>query len=144
MTSAPTTQTLRLTHQVSASPARVFAAFTDPAELVKWWAPEGWSVPEVSIDLSVGGTFRWGLLDDEGETVVATGQFVEIDAPNKLVQTWAWEGQEEETRLTLTFREQGGGTQIELLHEGFAAKEMADKHEQGWTGCLRRLGEEIS
>ena len=54
--------------------------------------PVGVGQPSIRIDdLTVGGTYRWGLLDDDGDTMVATGRFLEIDAPTRLVQTWSWE-----------------------------------------------------
>jgi len=47
------------------------------------------------------------------------------------------------TMLTLLFHERGEETEIELLHEGFDEKERADKHEEGWIGCLQRVAEQL-
>ena len=134
-----TTHSLHLKHKVAASRARVFQAFTDPAELAKWWAPEGFSEPSGAIDLRVGGSYRWSMRAPDGDMYVATGTFTEIDAPKKLVQTWQWEGNDDVTTLTLLFHERGEETEIELLHEGFDEKARADKHEEGWIGCLQRV-----
>jgi len=51
-------------------------------------APEGFSEPSGDIDLRVGGSYRWSMRAPDGGMYVATGTFTEIDAPQKLVQTW--------------------------------------------------------
>lgn len=133
------THTLHLKHQIAASRERVFRAFTEPEELAKWWAPEGFSEPSGEVDLRVGGLYRWSMRAPDGDMYVATGTFTEIEVPEKLVQTWQWEGDEDVTRLTLLFHDRGGSTEVELLHEGFDEKARADKHEEGWNGCLQRV-----
>ena len=35
--------------------------------------------------------------------------------------------------ITLTFQARGGGTDLTLRHEGFAAAERRDSHNNGWT-----------
>jgi uncharacterized protein YndB with AHSA1/START domain len=135
------TRSLHLRHQVAASRERVFQAFTDPAKLIQWWAGTEYTEPRGEIDLQVGGRYRWAMTASNGDEHVATGKFLEIDPPQKLVQTWQWEGDEEVTILTLRFHDIEAGTEIELLHEGFAEQDMADKHEEGWAGCLQRIGE---
>ncbi len=139
-TSAPT-HTLHLKHTVAASRERVFQAFTDPRELVKWWAPPGFSEPSGDIDLRVGGTYRWSMQAPDGDMYGARGTFTEIEVPEKRVQTWQWEGDDDVTKLTLLFHDRGEATEIELLHEGFDEKARADKHAEGWTGCLQRVAE---
>jgi uncharacterized protein YndB with AHSA1/START domain len=133
------THSLHLKHRVTASRDRVFQAFTNPVELAKWWAPEGFSDASGEIDLRVGGIYRWSMRAPDGELYVATGAFTEIEIPEKLVQTWQWEGDEEVTELTLLFHDCGETTEIELLHKGFDDRARADKHEEGWTGCLQRV-----
>ena len=141
MTTSTSTHSLHLKHQVAASRERVFNAFTDPEELVKWWAPDGFTEPRGEIDLRIGGTYRWAMRAPDGESYVATGTFTEIKAPERLVQTWQWEGDADVTTLTLLFHDHGESTEIELLHEGFVQKPSADKHQQGWNGCLQRIAE---
>ena len=45
-------QTLK---QVQAAPPRVFEAMTDPNQVAEWWGPEGFTCPEVTLDVRVGG-----------------------------------------------------------------------------------------
>jgi len=43
---------------IPASPDAVFAAWTEPAHLLKWWGPRGVSLAAAEIDLRVGGRYR--------------------------------------------------------------------------------------
>ena len=46
---------LRMTRSFAAPRDAVFRAFTDEAELVRWWGPEGHDVPELRLDPRPGG-----------------------------------------------------------------------------------------
>ena len=48
-------EALRLARLVPASPERVFRAWTEQAELERWWGPAGVRCRSASIDLRVGG-----------------------------------------------------------------------------------------
>ena len=62
---------------IRATPARVFRALTEKADL------EAWFVKEATIDLRVGGALR---LFWDPESV--EGTFLEIDPPRRVVFTW--------------------------------------------------------
>jgi uncharacterized protein YndB with AHSA1/START domain len=49
--------TMTLTRTFSATPAQVYAAWTDPAVLPRWFGPEGWSCKTKDIDIREGG--KW-------------------------------------------------------------------------------------
>jgi uncharacterized protein YndB with AHSA1/START domain len=61
--------------------------------------------------------------------------------PNeKLVFTWAWKSTpERESLVTLTFKRDGDGTIMTLLHEQFFDEAARDRHRSGWTGALDKL-----
>ena len=122
---------------------KVFIAWTDPAQLQKWWhAKDDWKTPIAEIDLKVGGKYRLGMQDPEkAEPHVVAGVFKEIVQNEKLVYTWRWEGHEEsmETLVTVLFHDRDGSTELELIHENFADKNMRDEHEKGWDVCLQQL-----
>jgi Activator of Hsp90 ATPase homolog 1-like protein len=48
----------QLSRMVEASPQRVFEAMTDPEQVAKWWGPERFTCPEVTLALRVGGAYR--------------------------------------------------------------------------------------
>ena len=39
----------------------VFRSLTEPAELARWWGPNGFSTPEIELDLTVGGGYRFAI-----------------------------------------------------------------------------------
>jgi uncharacterized protein YndB with AHSA1/START domain len=114
----------------------VWAAFTDPDAVAAWFWPPRFETT-VAIDLRVGGEFR---IASEVAELAVSGTYIEIEAPGRLVQTWRWDGEDEQTLVTMSFLEVDGGTGITILHERFADDETARQNEIGWNACLDRLG----
>ncbi len=123
---------------------KVFRAWTDPGELKKWWGPAGYETPEVEVDLRVGGRYRLAMRKaPDGEIFYLNGAYQEVTPPERLVYTWSWEGNQmdsTETLVTVEFRDLGDETEVRLTHERFPNKEQRDRHIEGWTSCLERLG----
>ena len=147
--SAPQTGlSLNMTKTINAPVERVFAAWTEPELLHKWWgAHESFSAPVAEVDLRVGGKYRLGMLEPGKDApYVCHGVYQEIDPPNKLVFTWAWENMPDqldfapaETLVTVEFIDKNGATEVILTHERFPDVHMRDEHEGGWVGCLESL-----
>ncbi len=104
--------------------------------LVRWWGPEA----RAEVDLRVGGRYRLSMRLGWGD-LVCVGTYREIVPPERLVFTFAWEGDPagEETVVSLFLREVDGGTELILRHEGFAAPGVAENHRDGWMDCVGRL-----
>jgi uncharacterized protein YndB with AHSA1/START domain len=133
---------LELKYVFDAPRERVWRAWTDPAALKQWFrtAPD-FTTPVAEVDLRVGGRFRLGMQGPGvDEMYIATGEYLEIQPPEKLVFTWTWEGTEDpETLVTVELRSAGSKTEVKLRHEGFEAVESRDLHASGWQGCLTQL-----
>ena len=82
---------LTISRTFAAARARVFKAFTDPDVLKEWFGPEGFSVPSATVDFRVGGKYRITMRSPEETDHTVIGIYREIDEPNRLVFTWAWE-----------------------------------------------------
>jgi uncharacterized protein YndB with AHSA1/START domain len=68
------------------------------------------------------------------------GVYREIVPNQKLVFTWAWKTTpERESRVTVTFKPDGDGTMMTLLHEQFFDDETRERHNTGWTGAIDKL-----
>lgn len=130
-----TVTSLEISRSVAASPERVWRAFTDPAELAAWFWPARFGTT-AEIDLRSGGAFR---IDGPLAGMAVSGQYVEVDPPRRLVFTWQWDGEQEQTLVTLTFTASAGGTDLLVVHERFTDRASADNHAQGWADCLDRL-----
>ena len=143
--------TLRLTRLFHVPRERLFAAWTDPEALMRWFSPSGdYSTPSAEVDLRVGGRYRIQMKAADGSLYTVTGLYRDVRPPERLVFTWAWEGSRcggrgltefYDTLVTLEFQTVPGGTELTLLHERFPTAEERDRHRTGWTGCLDRLAQ---
>jgi uncharacterized protein YndB with AHSA1/START domain len=138
-----TERTLIIERVFRASPDRVFRAWTDPAVLVNWWGPEGYTTPEFTFDVRPGGAWRTVMRSPDGNPHRVSGIFREISPPNRLVLTWAWEEEGKrghETEIELTFSAVAEGTRMLLIQRVFQSLQARDNHRWGWTEGLNKLG----
>jgi uncharacterized protein YndB with AHSA1/START domain len=136
--SAP--RSIRLQRVFDADVERVFRAFTSPAEAVQWWGPAGIRTSVVEIDLRVGGRCRW-VMHPGGRTAVLHGRIVELDPPYLLVMTNRWEGNPNESLVTLRLVPVGDKTRLELQHERLPDDVAPGEFEQGWAAALESLAD---
>lgn len=138
-----TTDPVRVERVIRASADRVFRAWTDGSLMRKWFAPEGFTIPEATVDARPGGGFRVRMRAPDGSDHVAFGTFRRVEAPRRLEFTWSWEStspdEPAETRVTVELKEEEGATRVVLVHEGFSSEEERASHEDGWVSCLDRL-----
>ncbi len=130
---------LTLKRRIKAAPAKVYEAFTDAQTLVRWFGPPGIVRTEAEIDARVGGRYTIiGYTADDSHHV--SGVYREVVPNEKLVFTWAWRSTpERESLVTVTFKPDGTGTLLTLLHEQFFDEPARDRHNQGWTGAIDKL-----
>jgi uncharacterized protein YndB with AHSA1/START domain len=131
-------QAVRLERTFQADIDRVFRAFTDPTELVHWWGPMDVRTSVAEIDLRVGGECRW-VMHPEGQIAVLHGRIVELDPPVLLVMTNRWDGQDEESLVTLRLTSIPTGTHLELIHQRLPAGADPHRYRQGWEAALASL-----
>lgn len=134
--------------RIAAPPEVVFAAWTEPEQLKRWWGPKGVTCPQAEVDLREGGRYRIANQLPGGHVTWITGVFDRVERPHRLVYTWAHEPVDkdtEQTRVTVRFESRGTGTEVIVIHERFATQDSQERHAQGWEGCLeglaRHLGE---
>jgi uncharacterized protein YndB with AHSA1/START domain len=141
---------LEIKRLIKAPRELVFEAWTDPEQLKKWFGPDDdFVVPLVKVDLRVGGKYRIQMKRPDGEFHTAVGTYLEIEPPERLAFTWAWEkdggepdfGELEPTEMlvALEFFPRGKQTELVLTQEKFASVESRDRHEHGWSGCFDKL-----
>ena len=131
---------LTLKRRLNAAPETVYAAWTDPQRLTRWFGPDAGSVTRAETDVRVGGRFRVVFHTEDGEEHDVSGVYREVVPNERLVFTWAWRSTpERESLVTVALRPDGGGTSLTLTHEQFFDEEARDRHEFGWTGTLDKL-----
>jgi uncharacterized protein YndB with AHSA1/START domain len=131
---------LEVRRTLKASPERLFAAWTDPRELRRWWGPRGATCPVAEVDLRAGGRYRIANRFADGRTVWIVGEFEVVAPPHRLVYSWRLEpGPQRSERVTVTFEPRGEATEVVVVHERIPDAHTRDQHEQGWAGCLDGL-----
>lgn len=132
---------------LSARPEDVFAAWGDAESLRVWMCPsDDMSAASAEVDFRVGGAFKI-VMHGQERNYGHTGEYLEIDAPRRLVFTWVSDfvpPDEAKTKVTVTMEPQGEAqTKIVLVHEELPDTGTYDGHENGWATILRLLGEHL-
>jgi uncharacterized protein YndB with AHSA1/START domain len=81
-----------LTREFDAPIQLVFDVLTKPEHVRKTFAPYGEQVTACSIDLRVGGNYHFAFVTGDGTECSFRGTFLEVDPPNRTVETWLFEG----------------------------------------------------
>jgi uncharacterized protein YndB with AHSA1/START domain len=78
---------LRLERVVDVTPALVWACWTQPEHMVKWFTPAPWRTKSIEIDLRPGGKFNSVMLSPEGQEFPNFGCLLEVVPQRRLVFT---------------------------------------------------------
>jgi uncharacterized protein YndB with AHSA1/START domain len=135
---------LRMTRVLPAPRTDVYRALTDPEELLKWWGPQGFTVPSVEFDPRVGAGYRIAMQPPDADLFHLTGEFREVDPPARVAFSFRWEPpdpDDRETVVELSLEERGSKTEVQLVQGEFATEERRAIHDGGWTDSFDRLAE---
>ncbi len=140
---------LKFERLVDLTPAQLFAGWTTPSLLTKWFTPSPWKTIEASVDLRPGGKFHTVMQSPEGQNFPNTGCYLEIEKDHKIVWTSAMTSEfhpsNDDFPITLhvIFEKQGPQTKYTAyaLHKNAEDKK---KHqdmgfENGWGLALDQL-----
>jgi uncharacterized protein YndB with AHSA1/START domain len=118
---------------IAASPETVWELLVDPAKAGAWMGKQSWSEPHV------GGAYRVEVIPGH----IASGEYLEVDAPRRLVHTWGWEGENAvspgSTRIEYELTPEGEGTRLRFVHSGLPTEESKASHTHGWDHYFERL-----
>lgn len=120
---------------IAARPETVWELLVDPLQAARWMGQSA------EFDLRPGGRYRVEVIP--GHT--ASGEFVEIDPPRRLVHTWGWEPQSGSpvapgsTTIEYELIPDGDGTLLRFSHRNLPSAEAAASHAHGWDHYLGRL-----
>ena len=125
--------------QIAAPPDRVFAAWIDPAEMIKWWGDEEhYRMTSCHLDPLPGGHWSASGVFHKSETrFEISGEILAIDVPKGLSFTWhqSWlDGVV--TYVEFSLASNGNGTLLAVKHSGDPTDEMAESHRSGWELVL--------
>jgi uncharacterized protein YndB with AHSA1/START domain len=131
---------LTIKRRLKAPPGRVYAAWTDPRQVVRWWGPEGAQNISAETQVRVGGRFRMVFRTPDGEEHDVSGVYREVEPDAKLVFTWMWRTlPDRQSLVSVLLKPDGEGTLLTLVHEQFFDEAARDRHNTGWSGALDKL-----
>lgn len=154
--------TLVITRVLDAPPELVFKVWTDPAHVMNWWGPGGFSAPVVEIDLRPGGTFRFCMQAPDGARYWNRGVYGEIDPPRRITLTMQFAdehgnvvppthyglGQDfpAEMHDVVTFEPQDGGRKTLLTLRRDTPLSISKRYMEdvGWSQSLDRVAAEVA
>jgi uncharacterized protein YndB with AHSA1/START domain len=143
---APSDRKIVSTRAFDAPRELVFAAWTDPAHLAKWWGPKGFTNTFQEFDMRPGGIWRFVMHGPDGVDYKNESVFVEIVKPERIVFQHV---SGPRFQVTATFAAEAGKTRVtfEMLFETAAECEKikvyaVDANEQNFDRLeaqLRRM-----
>ncbi|WP_255168243.1 SRPBCC family protein [Natrononativus amylolyticus] len=149
----PSDYDMTITRTFDAPRERVFEAWTDPDRVEQWWGPAGFTSTVHELEVRPGGAFRLDMHAPDGTVYPDSGEFHEVEPPERLVLTSrAFEDEDGayglEVYNTVTFAERGGRTELTLEAEVIAARpevaEALEGMELGWSQSLEKLDDTVA
>ena len=129
----------------------VFKAWGAAEHMRRWFSPEGYSVPEATIDFRPGGVLELCMRAPDGRDFWSKGEYIEIAPPERLVFTiGVFDGGERKftAYTTVAFENEGAGTRMTVrqaydIHDPAAAFHV-DGAPEGWRTTLDKLEREVA
>ncbi len=131
---------ITIVKKLRASPEKVYAAITQPDQIVRWWGPDAGPAVRAEADLRPGGRFSIVFRLMDGSEHNPTGVYREVVTNEKLVFSWEWPDRPEwVSQVTMLLRPIDIGTELTLKHERLQTEEAISSHNAGWTGWIDEL-----
>lgn len=128
-------------------PTAVFEAWTDPEIIMKWFGPRPNTLVSATIDLRLGGRYRFVKSQDDKTSTGFAGEYLVIEPNHRLVFTWAQfachaDGREEITphsKVEIDFVATEGGTELRLSHSALPSDDARKGFAGGWERAFGNL-----
>jgi uncharacterized protein YndB with AHSA1/START domain len=131
---------LTITRIFDAPRPLVFFAWSTPKHLMRWFAPNNFTVPECEMDFRDGGKFRL-CMRGLGRDYWMNGVFREIVRPERIVWSSSLDNDTNEVVTTVTFTVMGGKTRL-TVHQTYSIETDSTRGApQGWTETLDHLAQ---
>jgi uncharacterized protein YndB with AHSA1/START domain len=123
---------------------RVFAAYTDPALIPEWWGPRGVTTMVDKMDVRSGGDWRFVCRNADGSEDAFRGSYREITAPERIVQTFEWEGMPGYVSVeTAEFEDLGDRTKVTTTTLFYTQEERDGMLQSGMEGGMQETYERL-
>jgi uncharacterized protein YndB with AHSA1/START domain len=142
----PTDREIRSERIFDAPRDRVWAAYTDPELIPQWYGPRGTTTIVDQMDVRAGGAWRFVMPGPDGSETAFRGTYREVTPPERIVQTFEWEGMPGHVAIeTATFEDLGERTKVTTVSLFHTPEErdgmLASGMERGMNETYARLDE---
>jgi uncharacterized protein YndB with AHSA1/START domain len=125
---------------------RVFALWTSPEHIARWWGPRGFSTTTEVMDFRPGGVWRHVMHGPDGRDYPNENRYLEIEAPRRIVYDHV---SAPKHHVTVTFTEEGTRTRVQMRMVFPTAKERDQTAlkfgaVEGQQQTLDRLTEQVA
>ncbi|HEY0345164.1 MAG TPA: SRPBCC family protein [Solirubrobacteraceae bacterium] len=116
---------------------RVFAVYTDPRLIPEWWGPRDTTTVVDEMDVRPGGSWRFVMRSADGSESGFRGVYREVTPPERIVQTFEWEGMPGHISVeTATFEDLGDRTKVTTVSLFHTTEERDGMLGSGMEGGL--------
>jgi uncharacterized protein YndB with AHSA1/START domain len=142
----PSDREIHIKREFDAPRDRVFAAYTDPKLVPEWWGPRGTTTVVDVMDVRAGGSWRFVSRDADGREDAFRGTYREVTPPDRIVQTFEWEGMPGHVSVeTAVFEDLGDRTRVVTTTTFHTTEErdgmLGSGMEKGMNETYQRLDE---
>jgi uncharacterized protein YndB with AHSA1/START domain len=143
--------TMTVTCEFAAPIARVWALWSDPRQLERWWGPPTYPATFVDHDLTPGGHMGYYMTSPEGEKYHGWWNILTVDEPNGFTledgfadADGAPNPEMPTTKMALALRDLGDGRTEMVMSSRFASREAMEQllamgMEEGLTAALGQI-----
>lgn len=126
----------------------VFAAWTEPDQILHWWGPAHFDVPRdsINVDLRPGGRYDLTMVHPSGAEYPVRQEVLEVTPPSLLVlihEPMPDHGLTEAITTRVEFHEEGEQTRVEITSGPYNA-EMGPNASRGWEQGFDKLERVLS
>lgn len=118
---------IRFSRRFDAPRELVFRVWTNPDHIAHWWGPEGFTTTTSSMEVRVGGQWRYVMHGPDGTDYDNLVSYREVTPPERLVYAHGSNDDDpEQFQVTVEFHAEGTGTRLEMQML-FASAEARDQ-----------------
>jgi uncharacterized protein YndB with AHSA1/START domain len=139
---------------------RVWKAFTEDAEVMKWWGPQGFTSPAAKMDVRPGGTSLVCMRSPQGQDMWMTWTYTKVEPMQRLeyIQNLSDErgnridpsavgmGPEfpRDVATVVTLKPRGGKTEMRIVEDTTTSELMHEMSRLGLEQCMDKMAASLA
>jgi uncharacterized protein YndB with AHSA1/START domain len=133
----PTDRKIHIERVFHAPRDQVFSVYTDPELIPEWWGLRDATTVVDQMDVRNGGSWRFVMRSSDGSESGFRGTYREVTPPERIVQTFEWEGMPGHVSVeTATFEDLGDRTKVTTVSLFHTPEERDGMLASGMEGGL--------